>query len=73
MVDHKGRTTTNFGRNESPSLLTFLFTNCTDVCPIVTSSIRRALALLEDPKEVRVIVVSVDPEGDTEDSVQKYI
>ena len=73
VVDHKGRTTTNFGRNENPSLLTFLFTNCTDVCPIVTSSIRRALALLEDPKEVRVIVVSVDPEGDTEDSVQKYI
>ena len=29
--------------------------------------------MLEDPKEVRVIVVSVDPEGDTEDSVQKYI
>tara|TARA_Y100000588_G_scaffold81659_1_gene85941 strand:- start:519 stop:905 length:387 start_codon:yes stop_codon:yes gene_type:complete len=40
---------------------------------MVTSSIKRALELLEDPKEVRVIVVSVDPEGDTENNVQKYI
>jgi len=73
VVDHKARAIANFGHHESPSLLTFLFTNCTDVCPIVTSSIKRTLNLLEDSKEVRVIVVSVDPKGDTEDKVQDYI
>jgi len=72
-LDHKGRVISNLNHEADAALLTFLFTKCTDVCPIVTSSIKRALNLLEDPNEVIVVVVTVDPSGDTLTEVQNYL
>ena len=47
-------------------LLTFLYTNCPDICPLTTSNIREAYELLEsDVEELAMIAVSVDPERDT--------
>ncbi len=47
-------------------LLTFLYTSCPDICPLTTSNIREAYGLLEsDAEELAMVVVSVDPEGDT--------
>ncbi len=47
-------------------LLTFLYTNCPDICPLTTSNIREAYGLLEsDAEELAMVAVSVDPERDT--------
>ena len=56
LSDYAGRVT----------VLTFLYTNCPDVCPIVTAQLRDALALLgDDAGEVAFAAVSVDPRRDT--------
>ena len=50
----------------SPVLLTFLYTNCPDVCPITAGQLRDALdSLEEDAKDIRVAAISLDPERDT--------
>ena len=54
--DHRGKVV----------LLTFLYTNCPDICPLTTSNIREAYELLEsDAEGLAMVAVSVDPEGDT--------
>jgi protein SCO1 len=56
-------------------LVTFLYTNCQDVCPIIAANLRVAQNLMgnaEDAK-VQVIAVSVDPRGDTPTTVAKFL
>lgn len=54
-------------------LVTFIYTHCPDVCPLITANLNEALRELgPDRDEVRVLAVSVDPEGDTAASVTKY-
>ena len=54
-------------------VLTFLYTECPDVCPIVANHLRDVSAALEEEgTEAQIVVVSVDPEGDTVDSVLEY-
>ena len=53
--------------------LTFLYTECPDVCPIVANHLRDAALLIEeDGPDAAVVVVSVDPEGDTVASALAY-
>ena len=53
--------------------LTFLYTHCPDVCPIVTETLRRAYILLgDDASRVEFIAISVDPERDTVDRAYSY-
>jgi protein SCO1/2 len=55
-------------------LLTFLYTHCPDVCPLVAGNLNRALrALGPGRRDVRVLAISVDPTGDTRASVQRFI
>jgi protein SCO1 len=54
-------------------LLTFLFTKCTDVCPVVAAqldSVVRGLGRRAD--SVAILAISVDPEGDTLSAVRAY-
>ena len=54
--------------------LTFLYTHCPDVCPIVTSQLRDVqIALGDDAASVRFLAVSVDPERDTPDAAREYL
>ena len=54
-------------------VLTFLYTNCPDVCPIVANHLRDVAGLLEqDSFDTDIVVVSVDPEGDTVDAALAY-
>ena len=47
-------------------LLTFLYTNCPDVCPITTRLLRDAHELLgDDADDVSIVAISVDPERDS--------
>ncbi len=56
-------------------LVTFLYTNCPDICPLITSNLRVALNELgpERAARVQVIAVSVDPRGDTPKAVAAFL
>jgi protein SCO1 len=55
-------------------LVTFLYANCPDVCPLIASNLRVALNLLgKRASQVQVIAVSVDPRGDTPAAVARFV
>lgn len=55
-------------------LVTFLYANCPDVCPLIASNLRVALNQLgKRAKDVQVIAVSVDPRGDTSAAVAGFL
>ena len=56
-------------------LVTFLYTNCPDICPLITSDLRVALNEMgrAEAKKVQIIAVSVDPRVDTRKSVAAFL
>jgi len=56
-------------------LVTFLYTNCPDVCPLITASLHATLELMGPAKSsrVQIIAVSVDPRGDTSKAVAAFL
>ena len=54
--------------------LSFLFTSCPDVCPIVTTQLKRLYDELgEDADSVEFVSVSVDPERDDPRAAMRYL
>jgi protein SCO1/2 len=55
-------------------LVTFIYTHCPDVCPLITQNLNAALRVIGPAKrrQVRVLAVSVDPTGDTPKAVKAY-
>jgi len=54
-------------------LVTFLYTHCPDVCPVIAANLNTALRTLGPLRSrVRVVAVSVDPSGDTPRAVRAY-
>ena len=73
LTDQFGRVATSARYRGRVVLLTFLYTNCPDVCPIVTGQLRTAREALEaDASDVAVVAVSVDPERDTVEAAREY-
>jgi protein SCO1/2 len=57
-----------------PVLVTFVYANCPDVCPLIMENLRRVRAMAGPlGKRMRVIAVSVDPEGDTPAVVRRFL
>lgn len=57
-----------------PYLVTFLYANCPDVCPLIGAQLRDTLAQLgDDARRVGVVAVSVDPRGDTPAAVRSWL
>jgi protein SCO1/2 len=56
-------------------LVTFIYTHCPDVCPLMTSNLRVAQNLMAPAvaAKAQIIAVSVDPRGDTPKSVTKFL
>jgi protein SCO1/2 len=56
-------------------LVTFLYTHCPDVCPLITSNLRVALNTMGPTlaAKTQIIVVSVDPRGDTPKAVAAFL
>ena len=69
-----GRTLDTAALDGTPYLVTFLYTNCPDVCPLIGQEIRQALEQLGGQRdEVAVVAVSVDPRGDTREAVRVWL
>jgi protein SCO1/2 len=56
-------------------LVTFLYTNCPDICPLITSNLRVAQNLMgaKTASKAQIIAVSVDPKGDTPKAVARFL
>lgn len=55
-------------------LVTFIYTHCPDVCPLIVSHMKTAQALL-GPKaaKLQIVAVSTDPRGDTPKTVSHFL
>ncbi len=55
-------------------LLTFIYTHCPDICPLIVSHLKTAQAELGDKaKDMQIIAVSTDPKGDTPKTVKAFL
>jgi protein SCO1 len=55
-------------------LVTFLYTHCTDICPVIANQLNQALReLYHQQTSVLILAVSVDPKGDTPRAVRKFV
>ncbi|MGC9157760.1 MAG: SCO family protein [Terracidiphilus sp.] len=76
LVNQDGRTIRLQQNRGKAVLITFIDTECTDDCPVLTALFARVNALLErDPKayaQSRLISVSIDPAHDTPPVLRRY-
>jgi protein SCO1/2 len=72
LKDASGRRYTLSKRRGRYVLVTFLYTHCPDVCPLIASSLNTVLRTIGPPSNVEVLAVSVDPKGDTSGAVRAY-
>jgi protein SCO1/2 len=55
-------------------LLTFIYTHCPDICPLIVSHLKTAQAELgPKAKDLQILAVSTDPRGDTPQTVTKFL
>jgi protein SCO1 len=65
LADYRGRAV----------FVTFLYTHCPDVCPLIASHLHTALTQMTASarRKVAVVAVSVDPRGDTPKTVAQFL
>jgi protein SCO1/2 len=68
--DQDGRLVRMSAQRGRFTLVTFLYTNCPDVCPLIAEHLNTALRRVGD---TRVLAVSVDPKGDTPTAVRRFV
>ena len=57
-----------------PYVVTFLYVDCDDVCPLIAIELKQALEHLgARAADVTVLAVRVDPEGDTRAAVRRWL
>jgi len=72
--DQSGGTVTVAGQRGHWLVVTFLYTHCPDVCPLIAAQLDRAIRTPVGVRAaLRVIAVSVDPERDTLAAVRRYV
>lgn len=72
LVDMRGQPFDHSGFEGLPSVVFFGFTNCPDVCPTTLALIAQAMQAFDDG-QVRVFLVTVDPDRDTPEVLAKYV
>jgi protein SCO1/2 len=53
--------------------LTFVYSHCPDVCPLILQALGAAKRSLPDPSLMQIVAVSVDPKGDTPTAVKSFL
>lgn len=74
LIDYRDQTISLSDFRGQVVVLTFIYTNCTDVCPVLADNLREAYAQL--PENVRdnvaLIAITVDPERDTSKALRAF-
>jgi protein SCO1/2 len=74
LTDHTGKPRRLEDWRGKVVVLFFGFTHCPDICPTTLADIAAAVRSLgPDSQKVQVLMVSVDPERDTPESLAKYV
>lgn len=72
--DSLGRPTTIAQFHGKVVLVTFLYTHCPDICPLITANLRVVLSRLgAGASRVQVVAISTDPRGDTPETVRSFL
>jgi protein SCO1/2 len=71
LADQDGRSVSLHSYRGQVTILTFLYSTCKDVCPLMAQQIRGALDQLGKP--VPALAVSVAPEQDTPANVRRFL
>ncbi|MEH7239233.1 SCO family protein [Bacillus sp. JJ1562] len=62
--------------NNKIKIVSFIFTNCPDICPMTMVDMNRIQAILKENKlygeQVEIVTITLDPEVDTKEVLQKY-
>lgn len=53
-------------------MLGFVYTNCPDICPMITSNLKKVQAEMNTPQDVEFVVLSFDPLRDTPAVLKRY-
>ncbi len=69
--DEEGRAVSLASMRGRPVVVTFLYTQCEDSCPVIADQVRGALDELGE--DVPAIAISVDPEGDTASRAKRFL
>ncbi len=73
LTNHRGENFTLSDHAGETTILTFLYTSCTDVCPFIGAKLRQTLDLLGDDAEgVNVVSITLDPERDSPERAADY-
>ena len=74
LTNHIGQPVTLESLQGRVVVLTFLYTYCPDVCPIITTQLKNVHGQLEEEASgVEFVAISVDPERDTVDAARHYL
>ncbi|GGJ20655.1 electron transporter [Deinococcus roseus] len=72
LIDTAGKPHT-LNQDAGIKLVFFGFTRCPDICPATMSILRRAYEGAGSPRNVKVYLISVDPETDTPAVLKRYV
>jgi protein SCO1/2 len=72
--DSLGRSVDIAQDHGSAVLVTFIYTHCPDVCPLIVGNLHTSLAKLGPAaSKLKIIAVSTDPKGDTPTTVRRFL
>jgi protein SCO1 len=74
LIDHRGETVQLSDLRGKAVAMTFIFTNCPDVCPLIINRMSMAYEQVPDDKkdDIAMVAITVDPERDDRGSLQQY-
>ena len=72
LIDQSGKPFTTQSLEGHPTLMFFGFTHCPDVCPTTLARLAQVVKVANVP-DLKVLLVSVDPERDTPQLLEHYV
>lgn len=73
LTDQHGKVFRLSDHQDKVIALFFGYTHCPDICPDTLSTVGSALSMLNDPDDVQVVFVSVDPSRDSPQHLNGYL
>jgi cytochrome oxidase Cu insertion factor (SCO1/SenC/PrrC family) len=75
LTDHRGETVELTDLRGKAVAMTFIFTNCPDVCPLIISRMNAAYEQIPEDKrdDVAMVAITVDPDRDDPEAMAEYL